>query len=184
MQWAISVYLGKYWAKNTLQLKLIIKVYYVIIIIRLPNPLYLVYVSIIYCNFLLQKSSVWDVEYWRMAWVMQIHPSSFSPSDIYSLIIFWRNIVDVEGLHYTTRLTRFTQNLSVSEILVPFMYYIFDNFSWWFQIQILGFSYRILACTQWFEVRYPTPNRHYLSSRICKLRFYPILYSIMNFMQQ
>ena len=47
-----------------------------------------------------------------------------------------------------------------------------------------GFSYRILACTQWFEVRYPTPNRHYLSSRICKLRFYPILYSIMNFMQQ
>ena len=34
-----------------------------------------------------------------MAWVMQIHPSSFSPSDIYSLIIFWRNIVDVEGLH-------------------------------------------------------------------------------------
>ena len=93
---------------------MIIKVYYVIIIIRLPNPLYLVYVSIIYCNFLLQKSSVWDVEYWRMAWVMQIHPSSFSPSDIYSLIIFWRNIVDVEGLHYTTRLTRFTQNLSLS----------------------------------------------------------------------
>ena len=74
-----------------------------------------------------------------MAWVMQIHPSSFSPSDIYSLIIFWRNIVDVEGLHYTTRLTQFsTQNLSISEILVPFMYYIIDNFNWWFQIQILA----------------------------------------------
>ena len=72
-----------------------------------------------------------------MAWVMQIHPSSFSPSDIYSLIIFWRNIVDVEGLHYYT-ITRFTQNLSISEILVPFMYYIIDNFSWWFQIQILA----------------------------------------------
>ena len=81
---------------------------------------------------------------WRMAWGVQVYPSSFSPSDIYSLIIFWRNIVDVEGLHYTTRLTRFTQNLSsISEILVPFMYYIIENFSWWFQIQILAGAFLI-----------------------------------------